>query len=201
MDDLERIDNCITGVKRLHDEIGILRTALTWAKARISPKMEETHSIIDEALRFGSGQAKPSIPVNDMTYPITSQIDLMEPAEIAIREAMLAVEKLPGHPLLTDTTTLLDQARQKIAEWRDVRPMTAEEQKMVDTAWDRHKAAQPTRRPQDWVVTALDGFFAREGSDMPTKTKGALVAQMALACTGIQGEVEVKPFEDLIMGE
>lgn len=54
------------------------------------------------------------------------------------------------------------------------------------------------RTPQDWIVNALDGFFAREGREMPPMMKGALVAQMALACCGIQGEVEAQPFARLL---
>lgn len=54
------------------------------------------------------------------------------------------------------------------------------------------------RRPQDWIATALEGFFADEGREMHGAIKGALVAQMALACAGIQGEVEIEPFERLL---
>jgi hypothetical protein len=54
------------------------------------------------------------------------------------------------------------------------------------------------RRPQDWIATALEGFFAREGRNMYGAMKGALVAQLALACAGIQGEVEIEPFEQLL---
>ena len=56
-------------------------------------------------------------------------------------------------------------------------------------------------RPQDWIVTALDGFFAREGREMPPVMKGALTAQMALACAGIQGDVDVEPFHGLLSTE
>jgi hypothetical protein len=54
------------------------------------------------------------------------------------------------------------------------------------------------RRPQDWIVQALSGFFAEYGDDIPETAKGALTAQLALACTGIQGEVDTKPFYDLL---
>lgn len=56
------------------------------------------------------------------------------------------------------------------------------------------------RRPQDWITTALEGFFADEGHEMHGAMKGALVAQLALACAGIQGEVEIEPFERLLDG-
>jgi hypothetical protein len=55
-------------------------------------------------------------------------------------------------------------------------------------------------RPQEWSTTALEGFFAEEGREMHGPMKGALVAQLALACAGIQGEVELEPFERLLDG-
>lgn len=39
--------------------------------------------------------------------------------ELVIREAIDQVEKLGAHPLLTDTVVLLDQARQKLADYVD----------------------------------------------------------------------------------
>jgi hypothetical protein len=54
------------------------------------------------------------------------------------------------------------------------------------------------RRPQDWITTAIEGFFAEEGREMQGAMKGALVAQLALACAGIQGEVEIGPFARLL---
>lgn len=56
------------------------------------------------------------------------------------------------------------------------------------------------QRPQDWITTALRGFFADEGLEMPAGMKGALIAQLALACVGIQGEVEIEPFESIVRG-
>jgi hypothetical protein len=56
------------------------------------------------------------------------------------------------------------------------------------------------RTAQDWITTALEGFFADEGCEMHSAMKGALVAQLALACAGIQGAVEIEPFERLLDG-
>lgn len=67
-----------------------------------------------------------------------------------------------------------------------------------DAALDQQIEAARQMRPQDWITTALDGFFAGDGRDMPAGMKGALVAKMTLACTGIQGEVEVEPFRRLL---
>lgn len=47
------------------------------------------------------------------------RIDLMTPAELAIRAAMLKVEETGCHPLLTDAVVLLDQAKNKVADWID----------------------------------------------------------------------------------
>lgn len=51
------------------------------------------------------------------------------------------------------------------------------------------------RKPQEWVAIALAGFFDRDGRTLTEEQKGALAAQMALACAGIQGEVDVEMFQ------
>lgn len=45
------------------------------------------------------------------------RVDLCTPAELAIREAMLAVEKAGAHLLLTEAVLLLEQARNKVADY------------------------------------------------------------------------------------
>lgn len=57
------------------------------------------------------------------------------------------------------------------------------------------------RRPQDWITAALAGFFADEGRDIPDAIKGALAAKLALACVGIQGEVEIPPFTRMLAND
>jgi hypothetical protein len=74
-------------------------------------------------------------------YPATTQIELMEPAELAIRAAMLAVDRMPAHSLLTEAIMDLERARQKIAEWRDTSPMTDDETAAIDKAWTQHTGA------------------------------------------------------------
>ena len=54
-----------------------------------------------------------------MDIPRRIRIDKLIPAETAVREATLAVEDLPAHPLLTEAVILLEQARHKIADWYD----------------------------------------------------------------------------------
>lgn len=43
----------------------------------------------------------------------------MTPAELAIREAALEVEKAGAHPLLTEAINLLYQARERVADYVD----------------------------------------------------------------------------------
>ena len=46
-----------------------------------------------------------------------SRIDLLFPAELAIRNALLQVEELGAHPLLTDAVVVLSNARSIVADW------------------------------------------------------------------------------------
>lgn len=54
-----------------------------------------------------------------MPIPRRHRIDLFIPAERAIREAQLAVEDAGTHPLLTEATILLGQARDKVADYAE----------------------------------------------------------------------------------
>lgn len=56
-----------------------------------------------------------------MGNEISRRIDIKRntPAELAIREAVHAVEMTGAHPLLTDAVILLDQARGKVADYVD----------------------------------------------------------------------------------
>lgn len=53
---------------------------------------------------------------------IPRRIDLrrLTPAELAIRNAVDAVEMTGCHPLLTDAVILLQQAREKVADFVDL---------------------------------------------------------------------------------
>lgn len=62
----------------------------------------------------------------------------------------------------------------------------------------RRKNTAPQPRPQDWIAAAPQGFFAEDGREMPPVMKGALVAKLTLACAGIQGDVEVERFRNLL---
>lgn len=49
-------------------------------------------------------------------WPRRSCIDQLTPAELAIRQAVDAVEAVGADPRLTDAVTLLQQAREKVAD-------------------------------------------------------------------------------------
>lgn len=50
-------------------------------------------------------------------FPRRNDLTLQTPAETAIRNAVLIVEAAGAHPLLTDAVLLLQQAREKVADF------------------------------------------------------------------------------------
>ncbi len=50
-------------------------------------------------------------------FPRRCDLLQLTPAELVLRNAMLEIEALGAHPLLTDVVCLLDQAREKLADW------------------------------------------------------------------------------------
>jgi hypothetical protein len=57
--------------------------------------------------------------MTEWQIPRRNQLDRNTPAELAIREAMLAVEEAGCDVLLTDAVNLLSQAREKVADYVD----------------------------------------------------------------------------------
>ncbi len=55
--------------------------------------------------------------VSDNGIPRRNRIDLHTPVEMAIRQVMLSLEGMPGHPLLTEAVDLLNQAKSRVADW------------------------------------------------------------------------------------
>lgn len=53
-------------------------------------------------------------------YPRRCYEDLMSPAEMSIREAIMEVERCGAHVLLTDAIQLLQQAQNKVADFIDL---------------------------------------------------------------------------------
>lgn len=57
--------------------------------------------------------------MTDNTIPRRSRLDLNQPAELAIYEAMLAVEKMPADTRLTHAVIKLQEARDLVADFID----------------------------------------------------------------------------------
>lgn len=60
---------------------------------------------------------------NENHIPRRNQMQQWTPAEIAIFGAMQAVEAAGANPLLTEAVVLLEQAREKVANYVDQKPM------------------------------------------------------------------------------
>ena len=56
-----------------------------------------------------------------MEIPRRNRIDLMTPAELAIRNAVVAVEEVGADELLTEAVILLGQAQEKVADYIDAK--------------------------------------------------------------------------------
>lgn len=59
------------------------------------------------------------LPAPTLEVPRRCRIDRMMPAELAITEAMRAVEAMPADPCLTDAIVLLGKARDRVADFVD----------------------------------------------------------------------------------
>lgn len=57
--------------------------------------------------------------INRISIPRRSDVQRNTSAELAIRIAVQAVEDVGAHPFLTDAVILLDQAREKVADYVD----------------------------------------------------------------------------------
>lgn len=66
-------------------------------------------------------------------FPRRNRVDLLTPAESVIRQAMLAVEDMPAHPLLTDAVTLIEQAKNKVADFVE---LSGQQQTVAESASD-----------------------------------------------------------------
>lgn len=55
--------------------------------------------------------------ISDNGVPRRNRVDLLTPAETAIREAMFAVERAGAHPLLTEAITFLAMAKDTVADF------------------------------------------------------------------------------------
>jgi hypothetical protein len=71
--------------------------------------------------------------ISDNGSPRRIRIDLYTPAETAIRNAVLAVEEAGCHPFLTEAVNLLQQAKEKVADYVELPTTNAD--------WEAWKAA------------------------------------------------------------
>jgi hypothetical protein len=58
---------------------------------------------------------------NHPAFPRRNCLDLLSPAEAAIRSALIAVEAIGADPRLTEAVVLLQQAQDKVADLIDER--------------------------------------------------------------------------------
>jgi len=94
-----------------HCEVGrcIDRCSLRLARAALSPAAEPAPPM--------TVRAKSRIDIEG--FPRRNRLDHNTPAEMAIRAAVDAVEKVGAHPLLTEIVMNLDRAREKLADYVD----------------------------------------------------------------------------------
>jgi hypothetical protein len=59
-------------------------------------------------------------------FPRRSRLDLNTSAELALWDAMDAIERAGAHPLLTEALNLLDEARNKLADFVELDPAILE---------------------------------------------------------------------------
>lgn len=55
--------------------------------------------------------------ISDNGFPRRNRVDLYTPTERVIWQAMLAVEMAGAHPLLTEAINLLEQAKERVADY------------------------------------------------------------------------------------
>lgn len=68
------------------------------------------------------GHARPPAVMPAVAAPRRNRLELMTPAELAIREAVLKVEELGCDTRLTDAVMLLGEAQEKVADYIDSLP-------------------------------------------------------------------------------
>lgn len=76
------------------------------------------NDVYADALRAWTNRLKPSPRPNKRPDGIPTRCDMnwMTPAELAITDAMMAVENAGASPALTEAVTLLSKARDRVAD-------------------------------------------------------------------------------------
>lgn len=100
--------------------------------------------------------------MNDI--PRRNRIDLLTPAESAIREAMLAVEQAGAHPLLTEAVELLDEAKNVVGDFVDFKGEVDTEKILQLSGWT-------VECESPYEIRHEDGSFATgQAADIVTDT-------------------------------
>jgi hypothetical protein len=63
-------------------------------------------------------------------FPRRARIDMLTPAEAAIRAAVDAVERAGAHPLLTEAVILLSEAQERVADYVELERQSPQEEEM-----------------------------------------------------------------------
>jgi hypothetical protein len=64
--------------------------------------------------------------MDNLEIPRRLRLDLNEPAELAISNAMIEVEKMPGDVRLTQAVIKLDEAKRLVADYIDATGWTSQ---------------------------------------------------------------------------
>ena len=94
--------------------------------------------------------------ISDNGFPRRIRTDLQTPAEAAIRNAIVEVEKAGAHPRLTDAVVLLGQARDAVADFVDEQPDDAPAPKDPGLAWEGAGWMDPPAKPQGALPSGED---------------------------------------------
>lgn len=98
-------ENYETGFIYPSNDAGLIAAARINIAAEIRGETKQGDPVMPQTLKSGTTRR--------------SRIDLLTPAEAAIRIAQIAVEEMVAHPALTEAANLLQQARDKVADYVD----------------------------------------------------------------------------------
>lgn len=128
--------------------------------------------------------------MNNDEIPRRIRVDLMTPAELAIRAAVQAVEEAGAHAHLTDAVVLLAQARESVANWVDGVPRYVDAVRVPEpvSAAFPDTGATPDDSKIDLMAVAQDlRSIAAALADGPT---GFDVAQKVVSLRQVIGYIE-----------
>jgi hypothetical protein len=101
----------------------------------------------------------------DDSIPRRARIDLLLPGEWDIRKALVEVEALGAHSLLTDVVVLLTRAKDTLADWYDGG--------CPGKSWPRLKRTVTYQAPAVWESDAFPVFLP---ADRDARTEADLIA-------------------------